>query len=106
MSVPDGDLHLSVSHPSFRDIGRFVAIRMDTSLDLTLVPGVKLIGRVAAPDAQNPWDEPVVEIVSGPNAGRTNLTIQVGAGWFSYFFHDLEPGPLTVRARRVRLRAG
>jgi len=101
MSVPDGDLHLSVSHPSFRDIGRFVAIRRDTSLDLTLVPGVNLTGRVTAPDAANPWDEPVVEIVSGPDAGRTVITIQAGTS-FSYFFHDLVPGPLTVRARKHR----
>jgi hypothetical protein len=100
MSVPDGGFSFFVGHPSFRDIGRSVTIRMDTSLDVTLVPGVKLVGRVTASDAQNPWDEPVVEIVSGPDAGRTNLTRQGGADWFSYFFHDLEPGPLTVRARK------
>jgi hypothetical protein len=100
MSVPEGSLHLSVGHPSFRDIGQFVTIRMDTSLDVTLVPGVNLVGRVAAPGAQNPWDEPVVEIVSGPDAGRTNLTRPINADSFSYFFHELAPGPLTVRARK------
>jgi hypothetical protein len=59
---------------------------MDTSLDLTLVPGVNLIGRVAAPGALNPWDKPVVETVSGPDAGRTMITLQGNDDRFSYFF--------------------
>ena len=100
LSVPDGSLHLEVSHPSFREIGRFVTIRMDTSLDFTMVSGVNLTGRVIAPGAQSPWNQPVVEIVSGPDAGRTNITRPGSADSFSYFFHDLVPGPLTVRARK------
>ena len=97
MSVPDGGFHLYVSHPSFRDIGRSVNIRMDgPSLDITLAPSVNLRGRVTASGAKC-LNDPVVEIVSGPNAGRTDVARGGGADWH-YFFSDLVPGPLTVRA--------
>jgi hypothetical protein len=98
MSVPHGSFHLFVGHPSFRDIGRSVNILTNTSLDLTLVPSVNLTGRVSAPGAKC-LNDPVVEIVSGPDAGRSMISRGGGADWH-YFFHDLVPGPLTVRVRK------
>ena len=98
MTVPAG-FQFVVKHPCFRDMSRSVSIQTDTSLDVTLVPGVNLDGRVADFGTQDRLDDAVVEVVSGPDAGRSFLTRRVGAS-NSYFFLDLVPGPFTIRAHK------
>lgn len=97
-TLPAGSYDYRASRPGFEDLsGRGVVVAADTTLDLNLRPGIILSGNVIEAGVGR-LDGAKVEVIDGPNAGRSMLT--GGPGSMSYSFVYLLPGEFTVRVSK------
>ena len=97
-TLPPGTYDYHAAHPGFEDLsGNGVVVAANTTLDLNLRPGIILSGNVIEAGVGR-VDGAKVEIVDGPNAGRSMLT--GGPGSMSYSFVYLLPGEFTVRVSK------
>jgi hypothetical protein len=97
-NLPRGTYQLSVNKPGFEAFSlNDVPVSGDTVVDVTLHPGVYVIGKVRELGV-DVLDDVKVEVVSGPNAGRSTLTGHPIAG--QYFLDHLTPGELRLRASK------
>jgi hypothetical protein len=96
--LPKGTYALSVSKPGFEVFWRDgITVSGDTVVDVTLHPGVYVAGGVRELGVDS-LDDVKVEVVSGPNAGRSTLTGHPRAG--QYFLDHLLPGEFRMRASK------
>ena len=98
-SLPGGTYYqLSVNKPGFETFSlNELSVSGDTIVDVTLRPGVSVLGKVRELGV-DVLDDVKVEVVSGPNAGRSTLTGHPIAG--QYFLDHLLPGELRMRASK------
>lgn len=90
---------LYAQRPGFENFYRTdVSISADTLLDdVTLRPGVQVSGKVSEAGV-GPLDDATIEVVSGPNAGRSTLTGHPISG--QYVLDHLSPGEFKLRASK------
>lgn len=97
-TLPAGTYEYRASRPGFEDLsGSDVVVAADTTLNLSLRPGIILSGNVIEAGVGR-LDGAKVEVVDGPNAGRSMLT--GGPGSMSYSFVYLLPSEFTVRVSK------
>jgi hypothetical protein len=71
----------------------------ETTLNVTLEPGVSVSGRVTESDV-GPLGGVKVEVIDGPNAGRSEVSRLVGSEFAAYTIEHLQPGRFTLRASK------
>ena len=97
-SLPAGMWLLGVSKPGFDTyISSSFQVSANTTVDVTLKPGVRVFGRIAEQDV-GPLTGARVEVLSGPNAGQSTMTAPPGVPG-SYMLHVL-PGEFRIRASK------
>lgn len=97
-SIQAGNWDVTVTKPGYEIVSGELKVAADTIFDITFPLTVYLAGKVTELGV-GLLDGVTVEIVSGPNMGRSHVTGMPVTG--QYFIDHLVPGELTLRASKT-----
>jgi hypothetical protein len=97
-SIATGSWDVRVTTPGYEPVFNAVKVAADTVFDITFPLTVYVVGKVTELGV-GPLNGVTVEIVSGPNKGRSHVTGMPVTG--QYFIDHLVPGEFTLRASKA-----